>query len=141
MTAAKKSAKKAVAKKTPGKRRPAAKKAAKKAVAKKTPGKKRPAVKKAKKAVAKKTPGKKRPAAKKAAKKAVAKKTSGKKASAVKKAVKSKTNNPQAGVQELDLVEIESEDVDEYGNVVVDDIVALVDNEGNIIAIDETSQR
>lgn len=96
------------------------------------------AKKSAKKAVAKKTPGKKRPAAKKAAKKAVAKKTSGKKASAVKKAVKSKTNNPQAGVQELDLVEIETEDVDEYGNVVVDDIVALVDDEGNIIAIDET---
>ena len=77
-------------------------------------------------------------AAKKAAKKAVAKKTSGKKRPAAKKAVKSKTNNPQAGVQELDLVEIETEDVDEYGNVVVDDIVALVDNEGNIIAIDET---
>ena len=76
-------------------------------------------------------------AAKKSAKKAVAKKTSGKKASAVKKAVKSKTNNPQAGVQELDLVEIETEDVDEYGNVVVEDIVALVDGEGNIIAIDE----
>ena len=77
-------------------------------------------------------------AAKKAAKKAVAKKTSGKKRPAAKKAVKSKTNNPQAGVQELDLVEIETEDVDEYGNVVVDDIVALVDDEGNIIAIDET---
>ena len=98
------------------------------------------AAKKAAKAVAEKTSGKKRPAAKKAAK-AVAKKTSGKKRPAAKKAAKSKTNNPQAGVQELDLVEIESEDVDEYGNVVVDDIVALVDNEGNIIAIDETSQR
>src|SRR5665647_1449085 len=72
-------------------------------------------------------------AAKKAAKKAAAKKRP-----AAKKAVKSKTNNPQAGVQELDLVEIETEDVDEYGNVVVDDIVALVDDEGNIIAIDET---
>ena len=95
------------------------------------------AKKSAKKAVAKKTSGKKRAAAKKSAKKAVAKKTSGKKASAVKKAVKSKTNNPQAGVQELELVEIETEDVDEYGNVVVEDIVALVDGEGNIIAIDE----
>src|ERR1035437_2752439 len=96
------------------------------------------AAKKAAKAVVKKTSGKKPPAAKKAAKKAVAKKTSGKKRPAAKKAVKSKTNNPQAGVQELDLVEIETEDVDEYGNVVVDDIVALVDDEGNIIAIDET---
>src|ERR1035437_2312092 len=115
----------------------AAKKAAKKAVAEKTSGKKRPAAKKAaKKAVAKKTSGKKRPAAKKAAKKAVAKKTSGKKRPAAKKAVKSKTNNPQAGVQELDLVEIETEDVDEYGNVVVDKIFALGNEGGNITPID-----
>src|ERR1035437_5456343 len=95
------------------------------------------AAKKAANAACKKASGKKHHAAKKGAK-AEVKKTSGKKHPAAKKAAKSKTNNPKAGVQELDLVEIETEDVDEYGNVVVDDIVALVDDEGNIIAIDET---
>jgi len=39
---------------------------------------------------------------------------------------------------EFDLVEIESEHVDEEGNVVIDDVVAVMDSEGHLIATDET---
>ncbi len=77
---AKKSAKKAPAKKAAAKKAPAKKAAAKKAPAKKAAAKKAPAKKAAaKKAAAKKAPAKKAPAKKAPAKKAPAKKTAAKK--------------------------------------------------------------
>jgi hypothetical protein len=38
----------------------------------------------------------------------------------------------------LGVVEVESEDVDEDGNLVVDDLIVAVDDEGTIVATDET---
>jgi len=35
------------------------------------------------------------------------------------------------------VIEVETEDVDEDGNVVVDDLVAVVDADGNVLATDE----
>ena len=50
----------------------------------------------------------------------------------------SETNNTSAGEGEIDVVEIETEHVDEDGNVVVDDVVAVLDSDGNVVATDET---
>jgi hypothetical protein len=50
----------------------------------------------------------------------------------------SETKDPPAGEDILDLVEVETEEVDEDGNIVVDDLVAAVDGDGNIVATDET---
>ncbi len=38
----------------------------------------------------------------------------------------------------LEIVEVETEGVDEEGNLVIDDLVAAVDSEGKILATDET---
>ena len=48
------------------------------------------------------------------------------------------TNDTPTGKEALDLVEIEAEGVDEDGDVVIDDVVAAVDGDGNIVAVDET---
>jgi hypothetical protein len=50
----------------------------------------------------------------------------------------SETNDTPAGEDALDLVEIETEGVDEEGNIVLDDMVAAVDGDGRIVATDET---
>jgi hypothetical protein len=50
----------------------------------------------------------------------------------------SETNDATTGADEFDLVEVEIDDVDEAGNVVVDDVVAMLDSTGNIIVTDET---
>jgi len=50
----------------------------------------------------------------------------------------SDTSHTPTGDDELELVEVETEDVGEDGNVVVDDVVTVVDSHGNIIATDET---
>jgi hypothetical protein len=50
----------------------------------------------------------------------------------------SETNDSPGGEETLDLVEVETEDVDEDGNIVVDDLVVAVDGDGNIVATDET---
>ena len=42
------------------------------------------------------------------------------------------TNGP------LRIVEVETKDVDDHGNVVVDDLVVAVDDDGTIVASDET---
>lgn len=39
---------------------------------------------------------------------------------------------------EIDIVEIVTEEVSEDGTVVIDDLVAVVDGEGNVLATDET---
>jgi len=52
--------------------------------------------------------------------------------------IMSETNNTPTGEGEIDVVEIETEHVDEDGNVVVDDVVAVLDSDGNIVATDET---
>ncbi len=50
----------------------------------------------------------------------------------------SETNETPAGEDALELVEVETEVVDDEGNVVVDDLVAAVDGDGNIVATGET---
>ena len=50
----------------------------------------------------------------------------------------SETNDTPTGDAEFDLVEVETEGVDERGNIVVDDVVAVVGGHGNIVATDET---
>jgi len=42
------------------------------------------------------------------------------------------------GDDEFDLVEVETEDVDVDGNIVVDDVITVVGSGGNIVATDET---
>ena len=50
----------------------------------------------------------------------------------------SETNDTPAGENSLEVVEIETEGVDEEGNLVNDNLVAAVDSDGNIVATDET---
>ena len=50
----------------------------------------------------------------------------------------SETNDTSTGKDEFDLVEPEAEDVDEDGNIVVDDVITVVGSGGNIVATDET---
>jgi hypothetical protein len=50
----------------------------------------------------------------------------------------SEINGASAGDDELELVEVESEGVDEEGNIVADDLVVAVDGSGTVIASDET---
>ena len=38
----------------------------------------------------------------------------------------------------LEVVEVETEDVDEEGNLVIDDLVVAVDGDGTVVATDET---
>jgi len=40
--------------------------------------------------------------------------------------------------EDFEIIEVETEGVDEDGNLVVDDLVALVDEDGNVLATDET---
>jgi hypothetical protein len=42
------------------------------------------------------------------------------------------------GSEEIDVVEIVTEEVTEDGTLVVDDLVAVVDGDGNVLATDET---
>ncbi len=42
------------------------------------------------------------------------------------------------GSDEIDIVEIVTEEVSEDGTVVIDDLVAVVDGDGNVLATDET---
>ena len=53
----------------------------------------------------------------------------------------SETKDPTTGADDFDLVEVEIDDVDEEGNIVVDDMVALLDSTGSIIVTDETITR
>jgi len=48
------------------------------------------------------------------------------------------TSDIPAGDDSLEMVEVETEAVDEEGNLVIDDLVVAVDNEGKILATDET---
>jgi len=48
------------------------------------------------------------------------------------------TNDTPADDDSLEMVEVETEGVDEEGNLVIDDLVVAVDSEGKILAIDET---
>ena len=50
----------------------------------------------------------------------------------------SETNDTPAGEDALELVEVETEGVDDEGNLVLDDLVVAVDSEGKIVAADET---
>ena len=50
----------------------------------------------------------------------------------------SETNGTSTGEGKFDLVEVVAEDVDEDGNVVVDDLITVVGSGGNIVATDET---
>jgi hypothetical protein len=43
-----------------------------------------------------------------------------------------------ASGEDFEVVEIEADGVDEDGNLVVDDLVAVVDGDGNVLATDET---
>jgi hypothetical protein len=47
-------------------------------------------------------------------------------------------NQDKRADDSLELVEVETEGVDEAGNVVDDDLVVAVDGDGNIVAADET---
>ena len=49
----------------------------------------------------------------------------------------SETNDTTTGADEFDLVEVEIDDVDEEGNIVVDDVVTMLDSAGNIVVTDE----
>jgi hypothetical protein len=49
----------------------------------------------------------------------------------------SETNDPTTGADDFDLVEVAIDDVDEEGNIVVDDVVVMLDSTGNIIVTDE----
>ncbi len=48
------------------------------------------------------------------------------------------TNGNAEDDKDLELVEVESQGVDEEGNIVDDDLVVAVDSDGNIVATDET---
>jgi hypothetical protein len=48
------------------------------------------------------------------------------------------TDHRSVGDHSLEVVEVESEDVDEEGNLVIDDLVVAVDGDGKIVATDET---
>ena len=50
----------------------------------------------------------------------------------------SETNDTSTGGDEFDLVEVETQDVDEDGNIAGDDVVVVVGSGGNIVATDET---
>jgi hypothetical protein len=50
----------------------------------------------------------------------------------------SATAGPPEGPGPLGVVEVESEEVDDDGNLVVDDLLVAVDDEGTIVATDET---
>ncbi len=50
----------------------------------------------------------------------------------------SETNETPAREDALELVEVETEIIDDEGNVVVDDLVAAVDGDGTIVATGET---
>jgi hypothetical protein len=50
----------------------------------------------------------------------------------------SETNDTPAGDDSLEVTEVETEGVDEEGNLVIDELVAAVDSEGKIVATDET---
>jgi len=49
----------------------------------------------------------------------------------------SETNDTPAGEDALELVEVETEGVDQEGNLVDDDLVVAVDSDGRIVATDE----
>ena len=46
-------------------------------------------------------------------------------------------DNRPAGDGSLEVLEVETEDVDEEGNLVIDDLVVAVDGDGKIVATDE----
>ena len=48
------------------------------------------------------------------------------------------TNDTPAEEDSPEMVEVETEGVDEEGNLVIDDLVVALDSEGNIVATDET---
>jgi len=48
------------------------------------------------------------------------------------------TNDTPAGDDSLEVTEVETEGVDEEGNLVIDELVVAVDSEGKIVATDET---
>ena len=48
------------------------------------------------------------------------------------------TNDTPADDDSPEVVEVETEGVDEEGNLVIDDLVVALDSEGNIVATDET---
>jgi hypothetical protein len=50
----------------------------------------------------------------------------------------SETNDTPAGDDSLEVTEVETEGVDEEGNLVIDEVVAAVDSEGEIVATGET---
>ena len=50
----------------------------------------------------------------------------------------SETNDTPAGDDSLEMVEVETEGVDDEGDLVIDDLVTAVDREGKIVATDET---
>jgi hypothetical protein len=47
-------------------------------------------------------------------------------------------NQRPSGDDSLEVVEVETEGVDDEGNLVIDDLVVAVDSEGTIVASDET---
>jgi hypothetical protein len=59
-------------------------------------------------------------------------------AKAERKRTMSETNGKSAGEDSLETVEIETDAVDDDGNLVIDDLVVAVDSAGNIVAADET---
>jgi len=50
----------------------------------------------------------------------------------------SEANDMPVGDGSVEVTEIETEGVDEAGNLVIDELVAAVDSEGRIVATDET---
>jgi hypothetical protein len=44
----------------------------------------------------------------------------------------------RSGDDALEVVEVETDDIDEEGNLVIDDLVVAVDGDGKIVATDET---
>jgi hypothetical protein len=50
----------------------------------------------------------------------------------------SKDNQESASEDSLEVVEVETEGVDNEGNLVIDDLMVAVDGEGRIVATDET---
>ena len=54
------------------------------------------------------------------------------------KLIMSDDNQKPTGEDSLEVVEVETQGVDDEGNLVIDDLVVAVDREGKIVATDET---
>jgi len=50
----------------------------------------------------------------------------------------SDTNESPEGSDDIEVVEVVTSGVDDSGDIVVDDLIAAVDGEGNVLATDET---